>query len=71
MSAQLIRALRRRAEMLEHEAAQMDALGISETPQHARSSAPGAPEPPTFRNAHELRFLAHEFRSLADDAEAP
>jgi hypothetical protein len=58
MSAQIITALRKRAEALESEAGGCAARGADWQPD-----APG-------RNVPALRFLAAEFRALADQAEA-
>ena len=57
MSAQIITALRKRADALDTEAGRLESAGASE--------APGV-----FRSAKTLRLVADEFRALADTAEA-
>jgi hypothetical protein len=59
MSAQVITALRRRAAQLDGEAASIEAQGTGETPD------------PGGRNARWLRWLAAEFRALADVTQDP
>lgn len=62
MSAQIITALRVRAEMLSGEADRLDAMGLSEVPDTGHRDDQG-------RSVRNLRFLAAEFRGLADQAE--
>lgn len=64
MSAQIITALRIRAEALDGEADRIEAMtgGASELPV--------TPQQPYARSVHSLRLIAGEFRALADQAEA-
>lgn len=67
MSAQIITALRKRADALDAEAQQLEAKGLDHAPEEFR---------PAFRRrlspfVRDLRLIAAEFRALADEAEKP
>lgn len=64
MSAQIITALRKRAEVLDAEA---DSIAVT---AGGASELPVTPQNPYPRSAASLRLIAGEFRALADQAEA-
>jgi hypothetical protein len=69
VSAQIITALRIRAEALDAEALDAEADRI-EVVTSGASELPVTPQQPHARNVHSLRLMAGEFRALADQAEA-